>query len=117
MARPETDRSRVGVTGCSGGGAQTTHVTVLDSRITMVAPDCYVTSWLSNLENELSTDTEQNPPHALDEADLLLAHASRPTLILAEENCFFDLRGAQQEFADLSKVHHLLGPQTPLPSV
>ncbi len=113
LARPETDSSRVGVTGCSGGGTQTTHVTALDSRITMVAPDCYVTSWLSNLENELPTDAEQNPPHALayglDEADLLLAHAPRPTLILAEENCFFDLRGAQQAFADLSKVHHLLG--------
>ena len=113
LARPETDRTRVGVTGCSGGGTQTLHIAALDSRITMVAPDCYITSWLSNLENELPTDAEQNPPRALeyglDEVDLLLAYAPRPTLILSEENCFFDLRGAQQAFAELSKIHHLLG--------
>ncbi len=113
LARPETDASRVGVSGCSGGGTQTTQVTALDPRITMAAPDCYITSWLSNLENELPADAEQNPPRALefglDEADLLLAYAPRPTLILAEENCYFDLRGAQQAFADLKKIHGLLG--------
>ena len=100
LARPETDTSRVGVTGCSGGGTQATQVTALDPRVTMAAPDCYITSWLCNLENELPADAEQNPPRALefglDEADLLLAYAPRPTLILAEENCYFDLRGAHR---------------------
>ena len=113
LARPETDTSRVGVTGCSGGGTQTTQVTALDPRITMAAPDCYITSWLCNLENELPADAEQNPPGALafglDEADLLLAYAPRPTLILAEENCYFDLRGARQAHADVKKIHTLLG--------
>ncbi len=113
LARPETDASRVGVTGCSGGGTQTTQVTALDPRITMAAPDCYITSWLCNLENELPADAEQNPPRAmefgLDEADLLLAYAPRPTMILAEENCYFDLRGARQAHAELKKIHTLLG--------
>ena len=113
LERPETDTSRVGVTGCSGGGTQTTQVTALDPRITMAAPDCYITSWLCNLENELPADAEQNPPRALafglDEADLLLAYAPRPTMILAEENCYFDLRGARQAHADVKKIHTLLG--------
>jgi len=113
LARPETDATRVGVTGCSGGGTQTTQVTALDPRITMAAPDCYITSWLCNLENELPADAEQNPPRALDfgldEADLLLAYAPRPTMILAEENCYFDLRGARQAHADMKKIHTLLG--------
>lgn len=117
LQRPETDVSRVGVTGCSGGGTQTTHLTAIDPRITMAAPNCYITSWLSNLENELPTDAEQNPPRCLelglDEADLLLAFAPRPTLIMAEENCFFDLRGARQAHADMKRVHSLLGsPQS-----
>lgn len=117
LARPETDSSRVGVTGCSGGGTQTTHLTAIDPRITMAAPNCYITSWLSNLENELPTDAEQNPPRCLelglDEADLLLTFAPRPTLIMAEENCFFDLRGARQAHADMQRVHSLLGsPQS-----
>ncbi len=113
LERPETDASRVGVTGCSGGGTQTTQVTALDPRITMAAPDCYITSWLCNLENELPADAEQNPPRALafglDEADLLLAFAPRPTLVLAEENCYFDLRGARQAYAEMKKIHTLLG--------
>ena len=113
LARPETDATRVGVTGCSGGGTQTTQVTALDPRITMAAPDCYITSWLCNLENELPADAEQNPPRALafglDEADLLLAYAPRPTMILAEENCYFDLRGARQAHAEMKKIHTLLG--------
>ena len=113
LARPETDATRVGVTGCSGGGTQTTLVTALDERISMAAPNCYITSWLCNLENELPADAEQNPPRALefglDEADLLLAYAPRPTMILAEENCYFDLRGARQAHADVKKIHTLLG--------
>ena len=113
LARPEADTSRVGVTGCSGGGTQTTQVTALDPRITMAAPDCFITSWLCNLENELPADAEQNPPRALefglDEADLLLAYAPRPTMILAEENCYFDLRGARQAHAEVKKIHSLLG--------
>ena len=113
LDRPETEASRVGVTGCSGGGTQTTQVTALDPRVTMAAPDCYITSWLCNLENELPADAEQNPPRALefglDEADLLLAYAPRPTMILAEENCYFDLRGARQAHADMKKIHTLLG--------
>ena len=113
LARPEADTSRVGVTGCSGGGTQTTQVTALDPRITMAAPDCFITSWLCNLENELPADAEQNPPRALefglDEADLLLAYAPRPTMILAEENCYFDLRGARQAHAEMKKIHSLLG--------
>ena len=113
LERPETDAGRVGVTGCSGGGTQTTQVTALDPRVTMAAPDCYITSWLCNLENELPADAEQNPPRALefglDEADLLLAYAPRPTMILAEENCYFDLRGARQAHAEMEKIHTLLG--------
>jgi cephalosporin-C deacetylase-like acetyl esterase len=113
LERPETDTSRVGVTGCSGGGTQTTQLTALDPRITMAAPDCFITSWLCNLENELPADAEQNPPRALafglDEADLLLAYAPRPTMILAEENCYFDLRGARQAHAEVKKIHTLLG--------
>ena len=113
LARPEADTSRVGVTGCSGGGTQTTQVTALDPRITMAAPDCFITSWLCNLENELPADAEQNPPRALefglDEADLLLAYAPRPTMILAEENCYFDLRGARRAHAEVKKIHSLLG--------
>ncbi|NQZ70079.1 MAG: acetylxylan esterase, partial [Lentisphaeria bacterium] len=85
----QADKTHVGVTGCSGGGTLTTYVTALDKRVTMAAPDCFITTMLRNLKNELPSDSEQNPPgmikSGLDQVDLLMAFAPRPTLILYEE--------------------------------
>ena len=102
LSRPEVDRSRVGVTGNSGGGTLSTYLTALDSRLTMAAPSCYICSYVANMENELPSDAEQNPPGilaaGLDQADLLLCHAPRPTLILAQYNDYFDERYARTAF-------------------
>ena len=113
LSRPEVDKSRVGVTGNSGGGTLSTYVTALDSRLTMAAPSCFVCSYLANLENELPADAEQNPPGilaaGLDEVDMLLCHAPRPTLLLSQKYDFFDPRAARQAGEDLKRVHNLLG--------
>ena len=112
LSRPEVDGTRLGVTGCSGGGTLTTYTTALDPRPTMAAPDCYVTSYLANMENELPADSEQNTPgilaSGLDEVDMLLAYAPRPTIILAQRDDFFDERYTRQAFEDLKRVHRLL---------
>lgn len=113
LSRPEADTSRVGVTGNSGGGTLTSYVTALDSRITMAAPSCYICSYMANIENELPSDAEQNPPgilaSGLDQIDLLLCHAPRPTMILSQHDDFFDHRYALERFKDMKKVHSLLG--------
>lgn len=41
VSRPEVDPRRVGCTGNSGGGTQTTYLTVLDERIRVAAVSCY----------------------------------------------------------------------------
>ncbi|MBQ6247861.1 MAG: acetylxylan esterase, partial [Kiritimatiellae bacterium] len=64
--RPEVDASRLMVTGNSGGGTLTTWVAAADPRPIAVAPSCYVTSWLHNIENELPADIEQMPPRILE---------------------------------------------------
>ena len=113
LARPETDRTRVGVTGNSGGGTLTTYVAALDPRPTMVAPSCYICSYGANLQNELPSDAEQNPPGilaaGLDQADLLLAFAPRPTLVLGAHDDFFDARYTRRAAAEMGRVHRLLG--------
>lgn len=113
LSRPEIDRGRVGVTGNSGGGTLTAYLTALDPRVTMAAPSCYICSYLANIQNEIPSDAEQNPPGALklglDQADLLLAYAPRPTMVLSQKYDFFDARYARQAWKDIRRIHHLLG--------
>lgn len=113
LARPEADRTRVGVTGCSGGGTLSTYLNALDDRFTMAAPDCFVTTYLSNMENELPADAEQMPPGILkagmDMADFFIAQAPRPTILLEEADDYFDVRGMKTTYDRVKKVYALLG--------
>ena len=112
LTREEVDATRVGATGTSGGGTMTAFLNAFESRLTMAAPSCYITSLRNNLSNELSADAEQNPPiflkQELDHADLIIASAPRPVMILAQDNDFFDLRGTQQAYADCLHIYSLL---------
>lgn len=115
LSRPEIDPNRVGVTGNSGGGTQTTWLLGLEPRWTMGAPACFVTTWRRNLENELAQDNEQCPPRSmaldLDHDDYLAAMAPKPVVILAKERDYFDARGAEETFARLRRLYGLLGAE------
>ena len=113
LSRPEVDATRIAVTGTSGGGTATTFVGALDDRISMLAPSCYITSWLRNVSNERPTDNEQMPPGALaaglEIADFLIAQAPRPTLIMGQKNDFFDARGTREAYEDVAHIYDMLG--------
>ncbi|MEQ2005300.1 MAG: acetylxylan esterase [Limisphaerales bacterium] len=115
LTRPEVDPAHVGVTGNSGGGTQTTWLCAADSRWTMAAPSCFVTTFRRNLENELPADTEQCPPRALalglDQADFIAAMAPRPVILLGGELDFFDARGLEEAFGRLKNLYRLLGAE------
>lgn len=113
LTRPEVDPQRVGVTGNSGGGTQTTWLCGLEPRFTMAAPACFVTTFRRDAENELPQDTEQCPPRALalglDHSDFLAAMAPKPVIILAQEKDFFDTRGSIETYERLKHLYTLLG--------
>jgi len=113
LTRPEVDRTRVGLTGNSGGGTMTTWLWAIEPRITMAAPSCFVTSFLSNLENEIPADCEQYPPGVigagLDMADFTIARAPDPVLLLGQQFCFFDRRGLRDAYDDVRRFYALLG--------
>ena len=115
LTRPEVDPRHLGVTGNSGGGTLTTWLCGLDSRWTMAAPSCFVTTFLHNMENELPADTEQCPPKALslglDHVDFLAAMAPKPVAILTQERDFFDVRGSLDAFHRLKHLYQLLGQE------
>jgi dienelactone hydrolase len=113
LTREEVDPNRVGVTGNSGGGTMTTWLCGVESRWSMAAPSCFVTTFRRNMENELPADTEQCPPRALalglDHADFLAAMAPKPVIILAKERDFFDARGGEEAYRRLKRLYALLG--------
>ena len=113
LTRPEIDADRIGVTGNSGGGTLTTLVNAVEDRFAAAAPSCYITRWVRNVENELPVDAEQIPPgFAADGgemADLLLAAAPRPILILGQMDDFFDVRGTREVFQEVRRIYELLG--------
>ncbi len=112
LTRPEVDPHHLGVTGNSGGGTMTTWLCGVEQRWTMAAPSCFVTTFRRNLENELPADTEQCPPRALaeglDHDDFLAAIAPRPTIVLAKERDYFDVRGSEEAFQRLQRLYELL---------
>lgn len=115
LSRPEVDPKHVGITGNSGGGTMSTWLCGLETRWTMGAPACFVTTFRRNLENELPQDTEQCPPHALalglDHSDFLACMAPKPVIILAKEKDFFDVRGAEESYSRLKHLYSLLGAE------
>lgn len=115
LTRPEVDPKHVGITGNSGGGTMTTWLCGVESRWTMAAPSCFVTTFLHNLENELPADTEQCPPHALalglDHSDFIAAMAPKPAVLLTQEKDFFDTRGTEEAFTRLRQLYRLLGTE------
>lgn len=115
LSRSEVDRRRVGVTGNSGGGTMATYLFALDGRISMAAPDCFVTSYRCNLENELPADAEQIPPgilaQGLDMADFFVARIPQPAILLGQVNDFFDRRGLEAAYEELRRLYAILGAE------
>lgn len=92
---PKVDRSRIGVTGLSGGGWQTIFLSALDERVQAAAPVAGYSAAISRIERPADTgDIEQNPTDLLLYADyphLTAMRAPRPTLLMynAEDDCCF----------------------------
>lgn len=115
LTRPEVDPRHIGITGQSGGGTMTTWLCGLDTRWTMAAPSCFVTTFRRNFENERPADPEQCPPFALalglDHADFIAALAPKPVILLGQEKDYFDARGLEESFARLQGLYRLLGAE------
>ncbi len=56
QSRPEVDPNRLGCTGASGGGNQTTHLAAFDPRIKCAVPVCSVGTWHDYLQTACCVD-------------------------------------------------------------
>ena len=113
QSRPEIDPKRIGCTGNSGGGTQTSHLMSLDKRIVAAAPSCYITSFERLLSTIGPQDAEQNIygqiSFGMDHADYLMMRAPKPTLICAATNDFFDIQGVWDSFRYAKRLYTRMG--------
>jgi len=113
QSRPEIDSRRIGCTGNSGGGTQTSHLMSLDKRIVAAAPSCYITSFERLLSTIGPQDAEQNIfgqiAFGMDHADYIMMRAPKPTLICAATNDFFDIQGVWNSFRYAKRLYTRMG--------
>jgi dienelactone hydrolase len=113
QSRPEVDPKRIGCTGSSGGGTQTSYLMALDDRIIAAAPSCYLTSMEQLLKTAGPQDAEQNIfgqlAFGLDHADWIMLRAPSPVLMCTATKDFFDIRGSWDSFRYAKRLYTRLG--------
>jgi len=117
LTRPEVDGERIGITGTSGGGTQTVLIAVLDPRIKVVVPSCYITALPMRMSNRIFVDPDSDPEQDLfgmisngvDHPGLLLLMYPRPVLVAAAVLDFFPIEGTRKTFRELQKLYARFG--------
>ena len=113
VTRSEVNTSKIGVTGCSGGGTLTSYLMALDPRVACAAPSCYITSFPKLLDTIGPQDAEQNIfgqfAAGLDHADYMILRAPKPTLVLAGTHDFFNIEGTWDSFRQAKRAYTRLG--------
>ena len=103
ISRPEVDPSRIGVTGNSGGGTQTSMMMLGDPRIAAAAPATFIMDRRSYMWCGQAQDSEQIWPgftaDGFDHEDILLAMAPKPVCVLAVTSDFFPIEGTRRTVA------------------
>lgn len=113
-ARDDVDSDRIGVTGLSGGGAQTAYVSALDDRVKASAPTCWIVSMRRLLASDGPQDAEQNiyhgVVHGIDPADLLTVRAPKPTLLVAtSRDKYFSIQGVRETAQEVAGAFEAFG--------
>ena len=115
VSRPEVDPNRIGVTGISGGGTQTSYVAALDDRVAAAAPTCYICGFRRLFESIGPQDAEQNfnggVANGIDHADFLEVRAPKPTLVVATTRDFFSIQGARETVAEAQSTFRAFGTE------
>jgi hypothetical protein len=118
QTRPEIDAQRIGVTGNSGGGTQTSLVMMADPRIAAAAPGTFLTTRDCYQRTGQAQDAEQIWPGftrlGYDHEDVLLAMAPKPVCVLAVTDDFFPIEGTRRAVTRARRIWELFPGAPPL---
>lgn len=110
---PLVDAARVGVTGNSGGGTQTSLLMLCEPRLAAAAPATFIMSRESYMYAGGAQDCEQVWPGfselGYDHEDILLAFAPKPVRVLAVTSDFFPIEGTRDTVRRASRVWSACG--------
>src|SRR5207253_650523 len=114
VSRPEVDPARLGAAGCSGGGALTTFIGALDSRLKTVIPACFPNSYrllFSGGDYHSEMTLPQQLFRGLDTADFVELSAPTPWLIQATEQDYFTPPGARMMYEEARRWYRIYGAE------
>ena len=108
-SRSDIDASKIGCTGNSGGGNQTSFLMALDDRIVAAAPGNFITTTRIKNERPGPGDAEQNifgqTRDGLDHPDFVMLRAPKPTLILAATQDFVPIEGSWIAYRQAKRLY------------
>ena len=112
ISRPEVDAARIGVTGNSGGGTQTSLVMLADPRVAAAAPATFIMNRETYQRTGQPQDAEQLWPGftgaGFDHEDILLAMAPKPVCVLAVTSDFFPIEGTRRTVTRSRRLWELM---------
>jgi hypothetical protein len=113
LTRPEVDPARIGVTGNSGGGTQTSLVMLCEPRVAAAAPATFIMNRETYMDMGQAQDAEQIWPGftamGFDHEDVLMMMAPRPVLVLAVKSDFFPIEGTRRTVERCRRFWDLCG--------
>ena len=118
-SRPEVDTTRLGVTGNSGGGAQSWYIPALDERVKASATSC-ATSTLENQVHTRSVNTQcdcmtPTNTYLIDFHNIGALIAPRPFMIVSNlEDLLYRIDGARQVHEYVREIYQLYGAEDSL---
>ena len=113
QSRPEVDPRRIGCTGNSGGGTQTSYMMALDDRIRAAAPSRYLCGFPAPLQDHRAPGSEQNlfgqPGVRHGPRRLYHERGPTPVLMCTATKDFFDIQGAWGDLPHAKRLYTRMG--------
>lgn len=109
LSRPEVDAERIGITGRSGGGTQSSYIAAFDDRIYAAAPENYITTfkrlWLTHGPQDAEQNFYRGISAGLDQPDLLMVRAPKPGMMIITTRDIFNIEGAREAAAQIQRPY------------